>query len=155
LGCRRFQYRPGLFPSLSYEIVPKLLVEPSLGGRHMGMRGRHANPRFKHWRSPDEPALTTISPEAISIYRRMRRLEWRCECPDDGDLETMCVACTKWWELQRQLARCLGLFEGLLVFEDPSWNSFRPSQCAIDRFHELERASKSGRKQKFQFKWQR
>jgi hypothetical protein len=125
------------------------------------MRGRHANPQFRHWRSPDEPALTTISPEAISIYRKMRRLEWRCECPGEEEFEHLsdwmahqCANCAEWWRLNAKLARCFKLFEGMVVYEDPAWKSTKFQQSAVDRFFALERAAKRTKARKFKYKWE-
>jgi hypothetical protein len=108
----------------------------------MGMRGRHANPQFKHWRPPGELTPKPVSPEALRIYKRMRRHER--EHGAGGD---------KWWDMNRKLADCLGLFGGMVVYEDPEWESSRPMQSAIDRFHVLERKTKKG--QKFKFKRQK
>jgi hypothetical protein len=108
----------------------------------MGMRGRLANPQFKHWRPPGELTPKPISPEAIRIYKRMRRHE-REHGPDSDE----------WWEMNRQLADCLGLFGGMTVYEDPTWDSSRPMQPAIDRFHLLER--KAAKKPKFKYKWEK
>src|SRR4029450_13261282 len=47
----------------------------SSGRPLMGMRGRHANPQFKHWRPPGEVTPKPISPEAIRIFKRMRQHE--------------------------------------------------------------------------------
>jgi hypothetical protein len=121
-------------------------------GDEMGLRGRHAVPLANREQYPHELVITDA---ALRVYRRMRRLELRCECPDDGDLETMCAACTEWWELQRQLARSLNLFEGMVVYEDPAWQSYRPFQCAIDRFHLLERAAKRTKEPRFRYKWEK
>jgi hypothetical protein len=108
----------------------------------MGMRGRHANPQFKHWRPPGEVIPKPISPEAIRIFKRMRQHER--EFGPWGD---------RWWQWNRELAGCLGLFEGMAVYEDPAWGSTKFQQTAVDRFFLLER--KAAKKPKFKYKWQK
>jgi hypothetical protein len=72
-----------------------------------------------------------------------------------GDLETMCANCTEWWKLHRKLAHSLNLFEGMLVYEDPAWQSHRPRQSAIDMFFQLERAAKRTKEPRFRYKWEK
>src|SRR5262245_26737231 len=107
------------------------------------MRGRHAVSQFKHWRPPGEFTPKPISPSAIRVYRRMRRHE-REQGGPGGD---------EWWAMNRELARCLGLFEGMTVYEDPEWRDPRSSRSALDRFFVLERAARPRRK--YKYKWQR
>jgi hypothetical protein len=118
----------------------------------MGMRGKHAV--VTHARPTDELVITAT---AIMLYRRMRRLECHCECPDDGDIETMCANCQELWRLNTELGNCFGLPAWMTVYEDPQWSLSRSSKSAIDRFHALEAAaaSKATKGQKFKFKWQK
>jgi hypothetical protein len=60
-----------------------------------------------------------------------------------------------WWAMNRELADSFGLFGGMTVYEDPTWESSRPIQSALQRFHELERASKAAKEPKFKYKWQK
>jgi hypothetical protein len=94
----------------------------------MGMRGPNAVAPRK------EPAPVIITPEALVIYRRMRRLE-REQGGPDGD---------GWWAMNRSLARALDLFEGLAVYEDPAWQDPRSPQFGLDLFHQLERSIEIG-----------
>src|SRR5262245_40786721 len=112
------------------------LVTATLRETSMGMRGLWATPR------KDAPPFTVTS-EALAIYRRMRRHEREQGGPGD-DL---------WWRMNAELARCLQLFEGMTVYEDPAWGYERPMQSAIDRFFELERAARP--KRKYRYKWER
>jgi hypothetical protein len=84
-----------------------------------------------------------ITPQAIAIYRRMRAHERKHGCDDE------------WLAMNRDLAACFGLYEGMVVYEDPAWESDRPMQSAIDMFHELERASRKQPKRKHRYKWER
>jgi hypothetical protein len=108
----------------------------------MGMRGRHANLQFSHWRPPGEVMPKPVSREAIRIYKCMRQYER--EHGPWGD---------EWWEMNRKLADCLGLFGGMVVYEDPAWGSTKFQQTAVDRFFVLER--KAVKKPRFRYKWQR
>jgi hypothetical protein len=108
----------------------------------MGMRGRHAVSQFNRWRPPGELMPKPVSRQAIQIYKRMRQHE-REHGPDNDE----------WWEMNRQLANCLGLFEGMIVYENPAWGSIKFQQTAVDRFFVLER--KAVKKPKYRYKWQR
>jgi hypothetical protein len=108
----------------------------------MGMRGRHAVSQFNRWRPPGEVTPKPISPAAIQIFKRMRQHER--EFGPWGD---------RWWQWNCELAGCLGLFEGMVVYEDPAWGSTKFQQTAVDRFFVLER--KAARKPRFKYKWQR
>jgi hypothetical protein len=107
----------------------------------MGLRGAHARPKATRWRSTDNLVITD---EAIRIYQRMRAHEER-EGPG-GPV---------WWDMNKQLAKCLGLFGGMVCYEDPEWGDPRAFQGDIDRFFKLERAAARQTKQKYKYKWQR
>ena len=108
----------------------------------MGLRGAHANTG-----SPGHhPEPTVITPEAVAIYRRMRRHERANGGPGaDG-----------WWALNAQLAACLDLYPGMVCYEDPAWQYARAFQSDIDRFHRLEHAARRpGKKRGYRFKWEK
>jgi hypothetical protein len=107
----------------------------------MGMHGRWANPP-SNWkqRAADYP----ITPQAIQIYRKMRRLERK------GDLGS-----PEWWDLNRALNTELHEF-AFPIYEAPEWErDYQPHQSAVDRFHKLEAASQAAPKRKYKFKWER
>jgi hypothetical protein len=60
----------------------------------------------------------------------------------------------EWWAMNKELAKCLGLFGGMVCYEDPEWQYSRAFQIDIDRFYKLERAAQAT-KQKYRYKWQR
>src|SRR5262245_39659875 len=95
----------------------------------VGLRGLWATPR-------KEGPPFVVTRQALKIYKRMRAHEREQGGPGDDE----------WWAMNRELARCFGLFEGMVVFEDPQWGHHRPMQSAIDRFFELERAARPKRK---------
>jgi hypothetical protein len=108
----------------------------------MGLRGAHANTG-----SPRQnPEPTPITPEAVRIYRKMRAHERANDGPGaDG-----------WWALNAELANCLGLYPGMVVYEDPVWQYARAFQSDIDRFHQLEQAARrTPKKRAYRFKWER
>ena len=127
----------------------------------MGLRGAHANARSKHQQPPDEPVIT---PQAVALFRRMRRLEMHCECLPDEELlkfddweERQCENCRECWILNGKLCECFGVPAWEFAYWNPRWETHRPMQSAIDRFHLLERAaaSKAKKEPKFRYKWQR
>jgi hypothetical protein len=107
----------------------------------MGLRGAGATTKADRRRPVDD---SVISDEAVAIYLAMRAHEQEQGGPG-GD---------EWWDLNKQLAKCLGLFGGVICYEDPEWQSSKFFQEDIDRFHRLERAAQKA-KQKFKFKWER
>jgi hypothetical protein len=126
-----------------------------------GLRGPHANVRLTRQRPADDLVITDA---AVRLYKRLRALEMRCECPPDEELlkfsdwdERQCENCKTCWRLNLELGACFGLPAWEIVYEDPTWKSSRPMQSAIDRFHLLERAaSKSkAKKHRYEYKWQK
>jgi hypothetical protein len=123
----------------------------------MGLRGPRNNAQGNTGQSPTEYPIT---PRATQIFRKMRRLETCCECPDDLTetpdwTERLCAACNQWWKLNGELNTELhtGSFP---VYENPAWQTDdRPKQSAIDRFYALERASQAGKPRRFKYKWER
>ena len=122
----------------------------------MGLRGKLARPM--RGQPPSEPDPITITPEMISIYRRMRRLEQRCDCPPIEELlkfddweERECENCRTVWRLNGELLAHFGKPAWMFAYEDPRWNSPRSRQDAIGRFCALERAAKRA---KHKYKWE-
>src|SRR5262245_11656172 len=116
----------------------------------MGLRGPHAAP--KHLESngaapSSQPKPIAITPKAIAIYKMMRRHERQQGGPGDDE----------WWAMNAELARCLGVAEGMVVAEDPAWGYSRPMQSALDRFHQLEDTLRKQPKDghRYKFKWER
>jgi hypothetical protein len=88
------------------------------------------------------PIDHSITPRAITIYRQMRKMDLS-EGPG-GD---------EWWALNAALNKELQLMS-FPVYEDPEWqHDYKPQQSAIDRFHELERASRKTPKRKLRYRW--
>jgi hypothetical protein len=111
------------------------------GAFEMGLRGAHANTGSP--RQHAEP--TPITPQAIAVFRKMRAHERANGGPGaDG-----------WWELNAQLANCLDLYPGMVVYEDPAWEYERAFPADIDRFHQLEHAARRRPKNGYRFKWER
>jgi hypothetical protein len=51
-------------------------------------------------------SITPITPRAVELYLKMRRL--RCSCPPPGReywKRPTCASCEKWWNLHRELDR--------------------------------------------------
>jgi hypothetical protein len=120
----------------------------------MGLRGAHAKPIANRQQSSDELVITDA---ALAIFRRMRRLESQCTCPDEIETDLSvewCPACAECWRLNAKLCDCFSLPVWQFAYWNPCWESRRPMQAAIDRFHLLERASKAKKKPKFKFKWE-
>jgi hypothetical protein len=122
----------------------------------MGLRGPRANVKAIRQPSTDE---LVISDAALAIYRRMRRLEHQCTCSDEikTDLSAeWCPVCAECWRLNGKLCGFFGLPAWQFAYWNPRWETHRPMQSAIQRFHQLERAaSKANKKPKFKYKWQR
>jgi hypothetical protein len=111
----------------------------------LGLRGpQSTNVAMSERRAIDDLDITD---EAITIYRKMRALEKRNDGPGDD----------KWCEMNAKLAECLGLFPGMVVYEDPSWQYNRPSPSGLIRFPLLEAAAKrsSKKENKYKYKWER
>jgi hypothetical protein len=90
---------------------------------------------------PDE---LVVSDEAIKIFSKMRALEsvLRCDCPNDtADPDTMCANCKKLWRMNTRLCQCLNVPAWQFAYWHPNWQSRRPMQDAIARFHSLEKAA--------------
>ena len=106
----------------------------------MGMRG----PRSNHELARRHPATDhPITARAVQIYRQMRKLDLS-EGPG-GD---------EWWDLNRALNAELHLM-AFPVYERPEWQfDYKPQQSALDRFHELERASRKTPKRRKLYKWE-
>lgn len=84
-----------------------------------------------------------ITRRAIEIYRQMRKLD-----------QTQGPGGDEWWDLNRALKAELHLMD-FPVYEAPDWKrDYRPHQSALERFHELERASTKAPKRKFKYRWQ-
>jgi hypothetical protein len=97
-----------------------------------------------------------ITDAALRIYRRMRRLEPLCECVPLEQSPELCDACAESWRLNGKLCGFFGLPAWQFAFWNPRWETHRPMQSAIDRFHLLERAaSKAAKKPKFKYKWEK
>jgi plasmid replication initiation protein len=110
----------------------------------MGLRGPWANPWVNQRQIIDDPQSTSITPEAIAIYRKMRRHERQQDGPGDEE----------WWRMNARLADCFGLYGGMVVYEDPAWEYPRCDQSDVDRFFALERAAKKQKPRKA-YKWER
>jgi hypothetical protein len=91
-----------------------------------------------------EPRPIKVSPRALSIYKRMRKLERRCLCPDElvpGWSAMICDNCKLWWELNVKLNEALGTLS-FPVYETPEakrW--YTPQPSAVARFYKLEAAA--------------
>jgi hypothetical protein len=96
-----------------------------------------------------------VTPTAVAIFRKMRRLELHCDCPDDADPDTMCANCTALWRLNKRLTVIFHLPPWMVVYEDPRWHLSRSRQDAIDRFHLLEKAASRVKKKLFRYKWEK
>src|SRR5262245_3247199 len=115
----------------------------------MGLRGLHARSGTSGY---VEKTLRPISRQAIEIYRRMRAHEHKHGGPGgDDDIGR------EWWSMNAALAREFGLYEGMVVYEDPAWEYPRAFQTDIDMFHRLERAARKQPKKKngYRYKWQK
>jgi hypothetical protein len=109
----------------------------------MGLRGLHSKPVSSNRRAIDDLIIT---PQALLIYRKMRRHE-RQQGGPGGD---------EWWAMNAKLAECFGLFAGMVVYEDPDWESDRPLPSALVRFDVLEAAaSKAKKERRYKYKWER
>jgi hypothetical protein len=110
----------------------------------LGLRGPNVNTRPIRARPIDDRESINITPQAIAIYRRMRRYE-RQHGPGGKE----------WWAMNAKLADCFGLFGGMVVYEDPAWEYNRPFPSDLARFDLLEAASKAkGKPKKFRYKWE-
>jgi hypothetical protein len=121
----------------------------------VGLRGPSANVRPNHPQPSDD---LVVSDTALAIFRRMRKLELHCDCPDGADPDTMCANCTELWRLNEKLTAIFHLPPWMAVYEDPRWYLSRSRQDAIDRFHARERAAskaKSKKEPRFKYKWQK
>jgi hypothetical protein len=124
----------------------------------MGLRGLHANPVANHQQPSNELVITST---ALSIYRKMRKLDRQCRCPPLGPdwLDNMCAACTQWWELNPQLNAALGVVGYWWpAYEPPASEcerDYKPRQAGIDRFNLLEKAASRAKKEPKLYKWQR
>src|SRR5262245_32815301 len=99
----------------------------------MGLRGLHAPSRKGNY---VEKTQRPITRQALEIYRRMRAHEHKHGGPcGDDDIGR------EWWSMNAALAREFGLYEGMVVYEDPSWEYERAFQTDIDMFWRLERAA--------------
>jgi hypothetical protein len=107
-----------------------------------------------------DPELIATTPEAISLFRKMRRLEPLCQCVSPEQSPDLCDACERWWALNAKLGAYFGLpaWEIAYAPDDPAyWPTVRVPQSALDRYRLLEAAaaSKATKAQKFKFKWQK
>jgi hypothetical protein len=114
------------------------------------------NPMSKKSRRPKP-----ITRKAIYIFRKMRRLEQRCEClpleerikpqriKTPGWSVNQCPACTEWWKQNAALNKELGVLS-FPVYEPPDVErDYKPQQSAVRRYYELVGASETlKRKQK-------
>jgi hypothetical protein len=120
----------------------------------MGLRGLHARPVANHPQPLDDQP---ISPDALRVFRRMRKLELLncCECPDDtGDPDTMCRNCETLWALNTKLCDFFHLPHWMYAYQIPGEQMCRHDQAALDRYFLLEKAASRAKAQKFKFKWQ-
>jgi len=97
-----------------------------------------------------------ITPEALTVFRRMQALEEQCTCtePDwEGDLYDyeFCPACEKWWDEHKRLHALLGMkpwqfpcVENPDAAYDPNNAAFaEPDLEAQRRYRELEKAARA------------
>jgi hypothetical protein len=116
----------------------------------MGMHGPRSNATSNRQPPPDDLLITD---EALAIYRRMRRLEQECTCPET---EEDCIHWTRWWEENGRLAKMLGLFFWEFAYVDPRWEWPRTTPGEVDRFRALKAAAaKAKRSKRFRYKWQK
>jgi hypothetical protein len=62
---------------------------------------------------------------------------------------------SEWWQLNQELAREFGKYEGMVVYEDPAWESDRPFKEDIAMFYRLEDAARKKPKNGHRYKWQK
>ena len=124
----------------------------------VGLRGPHAV-KAKHKQPPDEPVIT---PEAVALFRRMRRLEKHCECLPYEELlkfddweERQCENCRECWLANTKFCGLLGVPAWVFAYWDPRWRTHRPMQAEIQRFYQLEKAASRAKKEPFRYKWQK
>ena len=122
----------------------------------MGLRGLHSKPLSTR---PQPTNELVITPQALAIFRRMKRLSRQCSCADAIEAAaSACPACRETWKLNEKLCECFGLPRWHFAYEEiPYWQPHRSDPSAIDRFHQLERALKAakGKKEPFRYKWQK
>jgi hypothetical protein len=120
----------------------------------MGLRGKFANPVSSDRQPVDDPMPEGITAEAIRIYKKMRAIEHRCDCPQDAERCT-CHYGKEFWDLNAALNKEVGTLS-FPVYENPQWGNTKFQQSAVDRFHLLEAAaSKAKKKRTFEYKWER
>ena len=120
----------------------------------MGLRGLHARPLSTQ---PQPAAELVITDEALRLYKRISRLERQCTCTNEikADLSAeWCAACAECWRLNGKLCGLFGLPAWQFAYWNPRWETRRPMQPAIDRFHLLERAASKAKKRRYEYKWQ-
>ena len=121
----------------------------------MGLRGLHAKP-ITNRQQPS--AELVVTPACIAIFRRMSRLELECTCTDEMKADVSaewCQVCTECWRLNGKLCALLGVPIWEFAYWNPRWETRRPMQPAIDRFHLLEAAASRAKKEPKLYKWQR
>jgi hypothetical protein len=99
-----------------------------------------------------------ITDAALRTYRRMCRLERQCTCTDEIKRDVSaewCPACAECWRLNGKLCGLLGLPAWMFAYWNPRWETHRPMQEAIGRFHLLEAAASKTKEQGFKFKWEK
>jgi hypothetical protein len=108
----------------------------------MGLRGPLAG-KAKHKQPPGEPVVT---PQAVALFRRMRRLEMHCECLPDEELlkfddweERQCENCRECWILNGKLCECFGVPAWEFAYWNPRWTTHRPMQAAFSDFTNWKR----------------
>jgi hypothetical protein len=138
-----------LLRKVSYDLCPSYYF--SLAEAATGLRGPHAV-KATHRSSTDELVITDT---ALRLYKRMRKLEMHCDCPDGTDPDTMCKNCARSWRLNGKLCECFGLPAWQFAYEDPRSPSRRPDLAAFDRFRQLEAAASKTKDQRFKFKWEK
>jgi hypothetical protein len=89
----------------------------------------------KKYRRP--AAERDITPKALALYEKMRVYERKYG--PGGEI---------WWDLNKKLAACFGLFPGMVIYEDPAWNYPRAFQEDIEMFQLLEAALKEEKNRK-------
>jgi len=90
-----------------------------------------------------------ITPDAITIFRKMQDLEERCTCPPSDDdkyfKRELCPACEEWWQGNTALVDVLRLkLWKWPAYEDPDPDierDYKPDPHAIARYHALKAAA--------------
>jgi hypothetical protein len=83
------------------------------------------------------PPRPVITPEAIRLFRRLQRLEWRCSCPAKKDWAhwQTCPACERAEQAYSELHDALGLPPWIYEPGEPAalWRALEASCRAATR----------------------